>query len=204
MEAKSALAYCQKKYVKSLNGLSGKKGKQINESFLVLEQEIKKLDHITQINLYSITTQLLESLINEPHDAINPIDVFNLRCQSILGAKYNTSYYIALGLALIGIACAAIVTGGAIGIGIGILAGLWQTPLICLASLMAFEMPALGVAALSVSLGVGVGVASGFLFFKEPKIVTAKNDCIELVKESYLDDNVDEIERSESTHALDQ
>nr|HAT8715181.1 hypothetical protein [Legionella jordanis] len=204
MEAKSALTYCQKKYVKSLSGLSGKKGKQINESFLVLEQEIKKLDPITQINLYSITTQMIESLINDPHDAINPIDVFNLRCQSILGAKYNTSYYITLGLALIGIACAVLVTGGAIGIGIGILVGLWQTPLICLASLMAFEMPALGVAALSISLGVGVGVASGFLFFKEPKIVTAKNDCIELVKESYLKDYVDEIDRSESTHTLDQ
>lgn len=204
MEAKSALAYCQKKYVKSLNGLNGKKGKQINESFLVLEQEIKKLDPIVQINLYSVTTQLLDSLLNESHDSINPLDVFNLRCQSILGAKYNTSYYIVQGLSLIAIACAAFVTGGALGIGIGILSGLWQTPLVYMASLIALELPAFGVAALSASLGVGAGIASGFLFFKEPRIVTAINNCIELVKESYLEDNSDEIEKSESVHAMDQ
>lgn len=83
MESKSALAYCQKKYLKSLSSLDGQKGKQISDSFKLLEQEIKNLDPITQINLYTATTQLLDSLINEPNDSINPLDVFYIRCKSI-------------------------------------------------------------------------------------------------------------------------
>lgn len=200
MKAKSAVAYCQKKYAKTLNGL--KKGQQLNEAFIVLEREIKKLDSITQINLYSATTQLLDSLINEPLDAINPLDIFYLRCQSALEAEYTTSYHIVLGLAVIGITCAGLVTGGALGIGIGILAGLWQTPLIYMASLLACELPALGFAALSTSFGIGTGIVSGYFFFKEPKVETAMKHCIEVIKESYIEESSDEIEQRESVHLM--
>ncbi|WP_058532930.1 hypothetical protein [Legionella saoudiensis] len=204
MEAKSALAYCQKKYLKSLNGLNVKKGKQINESFKLLDQEIKNLDPITQINLYSAATQLLDSLINEPNDSINPLDVFHIRCKSILGHKFNASYQLVLGIAVVGIACATLLTGGALCLGLGILSGLWQTPFAFMASLLAFELPAFAATALTSSISLGVAFAAGYSFFKEPTVVTAMNRCVEVIKESYLYDNSDTMVEDESVLSMHQ
>lgn len=202
MKDKSALTYCQTKYVKSLKGLNGKKENHIKESFEALGHEIKKLDPMVQINLYSATTQLLDALVNETNDSINPLDVFHLRCQSILNEKYNASYHIVLGLTVIVIACAALVMGGTLGIGIGVLAGLWQTPLVYMASLLVCELPALGVAALSTLLSIGAGVSSGYFFFKEPKVKTEIQRCIEVIKESYLEENPEETEQEELVHSI--
>lgn len=204
MEAKSALSYCQKKYLKSLNSLNGQKGKQISESFKLLEQEIKTLDPIIQINLYSATTHLLDSLINEPNDSINPLDVFYIRCKSIFDTKFNAYYHVVLGLSVVGIACATLVTCGSLGVGIGILSGLWQTPLAFMASLLALELPALAATALTSSLSLGAGFASGYSFFKEPPVVTAMNRCVEVIKESYLDDSFDAVVEEESALSMHQ
>lgn len=196
----AALMYCNKKFRKALNATQETKG--IFDAFNVLEMEINQLDPLVQINVYSAATQFLESLIQDPNDTINPLDVFDLRCRTILESQYNTSYYLVLGLATIGIACATLALGGALGIGIGILSGLWQTPLLYMASLFACELPALGVAALSSSLGVGAGIISGYSFFKEPKIVTAKNHCIDVIKKNYLEEALDAMEQNDSAHVI--
>lgn len=184
MNSNAAKMYCHKKFRKSLDGVVGKK--EVYQSFEALEKEIQKLDLVTQINLYSAVTQFLDSLIQEPTDSINPLEVFNLRCNSILGSKYNANYKIVLGLAVIALSIATVITGGALGIGIGVLYGLWQTPLMFMTSLFAAEAAAVGVAAFSATVGIGVGGLTSYLFFKEPKIKTHLTACIETVKESYL------------------
>ncbi|MFJ1269984.1 hypothetical protein ACD661_15605 [Legionella lytica] len=196
----AALMYCNKKFRKALNATHERK--DIYEAFNLLEMEIKQLDHLVQINLYSAATQFIESLIQDPEDTINPLDVFDLRCRTILDSQYNTSYYIVLGLAAIGIACTTLAVGAGLGIGIGILSGLWQTPLIYMTSLMAAELPALGVAALSTTLGMGSGLISGYSFFKEPGVITAKNRCIDVMNTSYLAEPVHEVEQEEPARAL--
>lgn len=122
--------------------------------------------------------------------------------QIYFDAKFNAYYHIVLGLAVVGIACATLVTCGALGVGLGILSGLWQTPLAFLASLLAYELPAIGVAALSTSVTFITGLTSGFTFFKEPKVVVAMNHCIEVIKESYLEENSEAVEQEELTHSM--
>lgn len=194
--------YCNKKFRKALNATHERK--DIYEAFNLLEMEIKQLDHLVQINLYSAATQFIESLIQDPEDTINPLDVFDLRCRTILDSQYNTSYYIVLGLAAISIACAAVAVGAALGIGIGVLSGLWQTPLIYMTSLMVGELPALGVAALSTTLGIGTGLISSYSFFKEPGVLTAKNRCIDVMNTNYLAEPTREAEQEELSRVVNQ
>ncbi|MFT4059290.1 MAG: hypothetical protein QM652_07060 [Legionella sp.] len=196
----AALSYCQKEFRKSLNNARGKT--TIYDAFEMLEKEIKKLDDMTQLHLYSATTQFLDSLIQEPDDPINPLEVFTLRCQSILGEEYEAVKAIGLALAVIAISVAVIATGAALGLGVGVLLGLWQTPLMFLASLMAAEAPALGIAAASSSLGVTVGVFSGWMFFKELSAKTVLNRCIETVKESYLSESEVTINEENNSESL--
>ena len=198
----AALMYCNKKFRNALNAIQERK--DIYEAFSLLETQMKQLDYLVQINLYSAATQFMESLIQTPEDSINALDVFDLRCQTILESKYNTSYYLVLGLAAIGLACATLVVGAAMGIGIGILSGLWQTPMLYMAALMAGEAPALGVAALSSILSIGTGILSAYSFFKEPKIITAKNQCIEVINTNYLTEAVPQAEQEEPARLMNQ
>lgn len=198
----AALMYCNKKFRKALNATHERK--DIYEAFNQLELEIKQLDYLVQINLYSAATQFIDSLIHDPEDSINAVEVFDLRCRTMLESKYNTSYYIVFGFAAIGIACATLAVGGALGIGIGILSGLWQTPLLYMASLIACELPALGVAALSTTLGIGTGLISAYSFFKEPGVVTAKNQCIDVINTHYLAEPVPEVEQEVPARVMNQ
>lgn len=196
----AALMYCHKKFRKALN--TAHERKDIYEAFHQLELEMKQLDYLVQINLYSAATQFIESLLETPEDSINAVEVFDLRCRTILDSQYNTSYYIVLGLTAIAIACATLAVGGALGVGIGMLSGLWQTPLLYMASLMAYEVPALGVAALSTTLGLGTGLISAYSFFKEPGVVTAKNQCIDVINTQYLAESVPEVEQEEPARVM--
>ncbi|MFJ1270101.1 hypothetical protein ACD661_16200 [Legionella lytica] len=198
----AALMYCHKKFRKALN--TAHERKDIYEAFHQLELEMKQLDQLVQINLYSAATQFIESLIEAPEYSINAVEVFDLRCRTILDSQYNTSYYIVLGLSAIVIACATLAIGGALGIGIGMLSGLWQTPLLYMASLMAYEVPAVSVAALSTTLGFGTGLISAYSFFKEPGVVTAKNHCIDVINANYLAEQVVEVGQEEPARAMNQ
>ncbi|MGC1183154.1 hypothetical protein [Legionella sp.] len=193
----AALSYCQKKYKKSWNNASNKK--TIYDAFERLETEIKKLDEMIQVHLYSAMTQFLDSLIQEPDDPINPLEVFSLRCQSILGYDHESLNKIGLALGVIALSLAVLTTGAALGFGIGVALCLWQTPLMFMTCLLAAEVPAVAVAAASVSAGVGTGILSGWLFFKEPRVKTALSHCIETVKERHLSDKETEINQESSS-----
>lgn len=197
----ATLTYCNNKFKKALR--TTHKTRVIFDAFTVLEQEIKKLDSETQINLYSVATQFLESLMQDPEDSINPLDVFILRCNSIVGDPHETLTKIGLALGVIVISVATVVTGAALGIGIGMIMGLWQTPLVFMAALLAAESSPLMVASASVASGIGASLISQFLFFKEPKIKSALNTCVEAIKQSNLSD-VASTENEEDIHEVIQ
>jgi hypothetical protein len=182
----AALMYCNNRFKKALR--TTHKTRVIFDAFTALEQEIKKLDSEAQINLYSVATQFLESLVQDPDDSINPLDVFILRCNSIVGDPHESITKIGLALGVIVISVATVMAGAALGIGIGMMMGLWQTPLLFMAALLAAESSSLVVASASVTSGVGAGLISQFLFFKEPKIKSALNNCVEAIKQSNLSD----------------
>ena len=164
----SALMYCNSRFNKALSQIETRKA--IYAAFESLEMEIKKLNYMDQINLYSVAEQFLQSLLNDVHDSINPMEVFILRYECIVNVKNETIKKIGLALGVLAIALSVVVFGGSIGLGIGILMGLWQTLVAFMTCLLAAEMPALIVVSTSAALGVAAGFVSGFMFFKEPSI----------------------------------
>lgn len=184
------LLYCHNKFKKSLANI--KERDLIKKSFVELEREIQKLNPLMQIDLYSATTQFLDSMINEPQDTLNPLEVFHLRCQSILSSNFNAYHKIILGLTAVAISLAAVVLGITAGVCIGVYLGLWQTPLIFMAALTAAELPALLVVSAGTLIGVGASVVSGMMLFKEPKVSLEVRNCIDAVKQSYLMDEPEE------------
>jgi hypothetical protein len=194
----AALMYCNNKFKKALQ--TTHKNKAIYEAFNALEMEIKKLDYMVQLNLYSAATQYLESIIQDPNDSINPLEVFVLRCNSIIDDKHDTIKKIGLALAVIAISLSVVMTGAALGIGIGILLSLWQTPLMFMTSLFAAETASLIVASSSAVAGFGAGLLSQFLFFKEPEIKGALDNCVEAIKQSHLSEIQPEEGREDELH----
>ncbi|EHL30525.1 hypothetical protein [Legionella drancourtii] len=180
----AALMYCDNKFKKALTTIH--KNKAIYEAFEALEMEIKKMDYLTQLNLYSATTQFLESLIHDSNDSINPLEVFVLRCNSIVDDKHDSLKKIGLALGVIAISIAVVMTGAALGIGIGMMLSMWQTPLMFMTALFAAETAPLIVASSSIAQGIGAGLLSQFLFFKEPKIKKALDNCVDAIKQSHL------------------
>jgi hypothetical protein len=182
---KAALKYCQNRFQKSLN--KTKRNKDIYSTFELLELETQKLDMLTQINLYGATTQFLESLVDEPNDLINPLEVFTLRCNFILDNKpTDVKHIIALSLAVMAITLAVFIVAATAGIGLGVLAGIWATPMVFFSSLFASQATAVGVAAGAGALSLGATVGSSILLFKPAKIKKALTNCVESVKESHL------------------
>lgn len=195
----AALMYCNNKYNKALKIIH--KNKSIYEAFEVLETEIKKMDTITQLNLYSATTQFLESMVQDPNDSINPLEVFILRCNSIVSDPNEAIKKIGLALGVIAISISVVAAGAALGVGIGMLLGVWQTPLMFMASLLAAETAPLIVASSSVAAGLGAGLLSQYLFFKEPKIRRALDTCVDEIKRSHLSNVPFEVCREEGRNA---
>lgn len=182
----SAVKHCALQYKKVLNDKHLEQS--IHQAFVALEEEIKKLRAIEQINLYSIASQFLDSLLFEPNSTINAMEVFHLRCQSIIGSEHETLKTICLGLAAIAISVAVLSTCIATGVGIGMLMGIWQFPTAYLASILALETPALLVTSVSAGVTMVVGSAVSFSFFQPARITTAVERCIEVVKECHLTD----------------
>ena len=180
----AALMYCTNEFQKALG--QTQRTKTIHDAFEVLAEEIKKLDYITQINMYSVTTQFLESLLKKETDVINPLDVFMLRLNAIIDEKNSTTKKVVLALGVIAIALSVVILGGAIGFGVGMLLGLWQTPLMFMASLLSAELAPLVTAAASALAGAVSGLASRFLFFREPGVKKAFNHCVDVIKQSHL------------------
>lgn len=180
----AAVKHCALQYKKNLSNKHLEK--TIYGSFVKLEEEIKNLNYIDQINLYSIASQLLDSLVKQPNNAINALEVFNLRCQTVVGNENSLLNTICLGLGALVITIAVLTVSMVIGIGIGMLMGLWQFSSAFLASLVALETPAVVATATSVGLGLAVSGALTYSFFQPSKITSAVNNCVEAVKESYL------------------
>ncbi len=180
----TALMYCNNQFKKALK--TAENQELIFKSFVALEQEIKRLDEKTQLNLYSSATQFLESMINDPQDSINPLEVFKRRCDSLVGDEHEVAKKMGLALGVVVIALSLVATGVAAGIGIGLLVGFWESALAFLTSLYALQTASLVVAASSITLGLGGGIISGCSFFKEPKIRIALEECVEAVKQSHL------------------
>lgn len=182
----SAVKHCALQYKKILS--NKKLEKTIHDSFASLEREIKNLSYIDQINLYSIAVQLLDSLVHQPNNAVNALEVFNLRCQSIIGTENDLLKTICLGLAALVITIAVLSVSLSIGVGLGMLMGFWQLPSAFVALLATLETSAVVTTATSVGVGLAVSGVITFGIFKPSKITSAVNDCVEAVKESYLSD----------------
>ncbi len=180
----AALMYCNNEFERAHE--QTRKNKAIFEAFETLATEIKKLDYMQQINLYSVTTQFLESLVKNQGDVINPLDVFILRSDSIVNENQGYLRTIGLLLGVTAISLSVVILGASIGFGVGVLLGLWQTPLIFMAALMAAEPAALIVASVSVAAGAVTGLVSKFLFFRESSIKKALDNSVEEIKKSYL------------------
>ena len=180
----AALMYCTNKYKRTIE--MSHVTRSMNESFKALDAAIQELDAPTQINLYSITMQLIETIRNEPNNVINPLDVFIIQCESVLNGNKSALKTIGLAVGVVAIAIATLALGVGLGLGVGMLAGVWSTPLVFLSSLMAAQTTAVVAASAGVITGVGAGIVSGCQFFKTPKINTALTACIEQVKESQL------------------
>ena len=186
----TAVKYCHNRFQKTLSQI---KAKDIHTAFARFSLEVQKLDKLTQIHLYSATTQFLDSLINEPKNLINPLEIFTLRCQSIIDHKQE-KHKVVYSLAVIAIALAGLIMGIGAGIGLGMLTGLWATPLVFFNCLWAAKGAAVAVAAGSGLISLGSACIASFLLFKQPKIKTALTECIETVKEhQWLEEHHTEI-----------
>lgn len=202
----SALLYCTNEYERAHQQI--RKNKAIFDAFEVLAIEIAKLSHMEQINLYSVTTQFIESLVKQQVDIVNPIDVFILRSNSIINANTSATKVILLALGIVAISLSVIVSGVALGFGAGLLLGLWSAPLACLAAFMAAEPAAIVIVTVSTVVGIATGFLSKLAFFREPPIKKSLDICIEEIKKSYLpvslelaneqclDENAENISRS--------
>lgn len=193
-----ALKYCNNKFIYSLNQI--KETKAIYAAFEALAKEIKKLNTIDQLNMYSVTTQFLDSLKNK-NDSLNPLEVFILRSNSIVDVENETLKTIGLALGIIAISLSVVILSATIGMGIGILLGAWQTSLAFMTALLAVETVPLIVASASVASGIGVGLVSGSSFFKESKVKTALNTCVEAIKQSHLPESHPS-EENNTTHDI--
>lgn len=176
----ATLIYCNNKFKKALE--ANQKTKIIYKAFAALEIEIKKLDFMAQVNLYTAATQLLESLFQNPNDLI----VFILRCEFILGKNPENIRIQHLVLGVLAISLLVVFVSAAVGVGIGMLLARWQSPLLFLTSLLAEETAPLIVAFTSIAAGIVATVVSQFLFFKEPKVKKALVTCVEAVKQNNL------------------
>lgn len=192
--------YCTNKFKKSHT--TTRDNKEIYASFEALELEIKKLQPIAQINLYSAATQFLLSLSEDPHDAINPLEVFIYRCDSIIGKNDEAGRKIILALGAIALSLSMMALGAALGVGIGMMLGLWNTPLVFMSALLGTQTAPLVVALTSVSAGIGTGLIAQFMFFKEPGIKTALNHCVETIKQSHLSETK-VIEEEQEGHTME-
>lgn len=180
----TALMYCQNEFNTAHD--QTRKNKAIFEAFETLKKEIVLLDYIDQISLYSVTTQFLQSLL-QTDDVINPLDVFVLNSNTIVDGKNPTLKTVALVLGILAISLAVVTLGLSIGFGVGLLLGLWQTPMLFMASMLAAEVTPVIVASISSATGIAAGLISRFLFFREPGIKGALNNCVEAVKQSHLE-----------------
>lgn len=196
----AALKYCTRKFKKALIAIDKKN--EISKAFKLLDVEINKLDYMVQIKLYTASTQLLETLIQNSEDLINPLDIYVLQCNSIINGSNETIVKVGLALAVIAIALSVFVLTAGLGIGIGMLLGLWQTPLIFMTSLFAAEAVSLAVATSSVVAGVGAGFISQYYFFKEPKIKIGLDNCVEAIKHSYLGETELEEDVMDDSHEI--
>lgn len=179
----AALTYSNKKLKRALDRAPNK---AIAQAFEVLELEVARLDEITQVHLFSAMSEFLNDLSTEKSDPVNALDVFMLRCQSVLDQKYSTvAHKIGLALAVVGVAVGAALMGMTLGIGIGVLLELWQAPALFFSSLMLYEPMPLLLASASATAGAMAG-ATYYRFFKTPKIQTVFEACIETTKEHYL------------------
>ena len=172
--------YCNQKYRKALD--KNKLIKPIYTAFSELEQEIKTLTAFQQLRLYSASTQLLESLSEQPKNSINPLDVFIHQCDSIVGSKKQSSRAIALGLGVIAIGLSVTLIGMSIGIGIGVLSGLWQSYMAFFSALSATKTAPLVVVGVNGGLGISAGACSQLFFFKEQKINKVIDNCVDAIK----------------------
>jgi hypothetical protein len=188
---RTAVLFVQNAFHKTLE-----KGREHNKkwdavymAFTTLASAIEVRDETDQINLYSVATQLLESLLQEKTDPVNSLDVFCIRCDSILHGKHPDLIKASLILAVIVIAIASVLTVASLSLGFGILMGFWVTPMAFLSACLAAETTALITVATSLTLGVGAGMLSGILFFKQSPAEKSVHDLVDAVKESCLIDS---------------
>jgi hypothetical protein len=87
-----------------------------------------------------------------------------------------------MGLGVLAISLSVAACALSAGIGIGILAGLWQSAAMFYSALSIAATAPVVVAASSSALGLGAGALSSYFFFKEPKINKAIKECVNAVK----------------------
>lgn len=193
----AALMYCNNEFQKTLE--LTRKRKIIHEAFEAFALEIKNLDEMERIHLYSIATQLLEKQLKGEGDLVNALEVFVLRCDSIID-KNGVATQLGLVLGMLVLSIAVFALCAASGIGLGILLGLWETVELFMASLMVTETAALIVASVSSVAGLGTGFLSGFCFFGEPGITKAVSGCVEAVKQNHLFEDTKDTQNDKETN----
>lgn len=188
----AACAYSSQQFKKAHRSAHQKA--EIYKAFEVLEIEIQKLDELTQIHLYAAASDLLRSMIEHPKDSINPLEIFALRCNSILKEKQSLAATLALAIGVIVLSVAVTLTGVAAGLGIGMMLGLWATPMVFFEALLAVNTLPVVIAATSTVAGISSGIAAGLLLFKGSSAQQAVEHCIEEIKKSYLSPDTDIVE----------
>lgn len=187
----AALRHCQHQFRQS--HASTKKNQGIYEAFEALEADIAKLSDIEQINLYSASTQFLDSLLKK-QELVNTLEVFTLRCNSII-ASNESARKIGLSLAVLLIAIASFVLLTSIGIGISVLMGVWSAPMMFIAAFLAAETSPVLMVGASAALGIGAGVLAIWGLFRERAIEKSLYNCVEAVKEHHLAANEEFFEK---------
>lgn len=102
------------------------------------------------------------------------IEKFQYNCHHLLGHSPSTA--ILKAIATVVITAAVTVIASAIGFGIGFAAGIWMGPAAFISGVIAGTAAATATVAASGAIGLGVGVLSGYNFFKPSAAVTAVND----------------------------
>ena len=141
-----------------------------------LKNTIKDLPETTQQKVAEQAALMVDELIDKNSVPAAVIETFQYNCDYLL--RHSTSTAILKAIATVAITAAVTVIAAAIGFGIGFAAGIWMGPAAFISGIMAGTAAATATVAASGAIGLGVGVLSGYNFFKPSAAVSAVNEVV--------------------------
>lgn len=150
-----------------------------------LDTALHHLDTATQIQLYAAVNNLMNNLAQNPQQSAIALEIFTIQAQGILKLQHSPLNTVLKSVVIGALALVGFALVGTLGLGIGLLAGTWATPLAFLGLLAALKLPAWGVVIASSVSALITSTTTSYTFFKKAPIEIALDECIRSFKVHY-------------------